>query len=94
MKFFDSTSISSGCGVKTASSIYRQARVIIVGSVHRVCSIRFDSGQYTNATLDYAVVDIRLKSPVRRPGKIIAPPLNYENHVEKALEDAEIDLDD
>jgi len=29
----------------------------------------------------YALADVRLESPIRRPGKVIAAPLNYEEHV-------------
>ncbi|MFC6764437.1 fumarylacetoacetate hydrolase family protein [Natrinema soli] len=31
----------------------------------------------------YPLSDVRLESPVRRPGKIVAAPLNYEEHVEE-----------
>ncbi|NIC01090.1 fumarylacetoacetate hydrolase family protein, partial [Halobacterium sp. R2-5] len=31
-----------------------------------------------------------LGSPVERPGKVIAAPLNYENHIEEALADRDI----
>lgn len=49
---------------------------------------------YEDAEPDHSVKDIRLESPVRRPGKIIAAPLNYERHIEEAVSDKEIDLND
>ena len=53
-----------------------------------------DAGEYVDATLDYTRDEVSIESPVRRPGKIIAAPLNYEKHIEEAIDDADIDLDD
>lgn len=41
----------------------------------------FDVGRYADTNPDHRVADVRLESPVRRPGKVIAAPLNYEDHV-------------
>jgi len=49
-----------------------------------------DASEYEDADADYDLEDVRLESPVRRPGKVIAAPLNYENHVEEALADKDI----
>lgn len=49
-----------------------------------------DASEYEDADPDYDVSEVRLESPVRRPGKVIAAPLNYENHVEEALADKDI----
>lgn len=40
---------------------------------------------------EYDVGDVRLESPVRRPGKVIAAPLNYEDHVAE-MEDFDMDI--
>ncbi len=53
-----------------------------------------DASEYTNATPDYDLDDVRIESPIRRPGKVIAAPLNYEKHVEEALSDKDIVTDD
>ncbi|MFC4246070.1 fumarylacetoacetate hydrolase family protein [Natribaculum luteum] len=53
-----------------------------------------DASEYTNVTPDYDLDDVRIESPIRRPGKVIAAPLNYEKHVEEALSDKDIVTDD
>jgi 2-keto-4-pentenoate hydratase/2-oxohepta-3-ene-1,7-dioic acid hydratase in catechol pathway len=53
-----------------------------------------DASEYADADADYDLADVELTSPVRRPGKVIAAPLNYENHVEEAVSDEDIDLDE
>lgn len=50
----------------------------------------FDASNYADAKADYDVSDITLESPVRRPGKVIAAPLNYEKHIEEAISDRDI----
>ncbi|SEV80274.1 fumarylacetoacetate hydrolase family protein [Natrinema salifodinae] len=49
-----------------------------------------DASEYADAEADYDREEVRIESPVRRPGKVIAAPLNYENHVEEALADKDI----
>ena len=53
-----------------------------------------DASEYADADADHDLADVELTSPVRRPGKVIAAPLNYENHVEEAVSDEDIDLDE
>lgn len=53
-----------------------------------------DASEYADADPDYAREEVRIESPVRRPGKVIAAPLNYENHIEESLSDQDIDLDE
>lgn len=38
--------------------------------------------------------DVTIHAPIRRPGKVIAAPLNYEAHIEEAISDRDIDLDE
>ena len=49
-----------------------------------------DAGEYEGSEPDHDVNDVHLGSPVDRPGKVIAAPLNYENHIEEALSDRDI----
>ncbi|MFC6766090.1 fumarylacetoacetate hydrolase family protein [Natrinema soli] len=49
-----------------------------------------DASEYGDAEPDHDLADVRVEAPVRRPGKVIAAPLNYENHVEEALADEDI----
>ncbi|WP_226008374.1 fumarylacetoacetate hydrolase family protein [Natrinema salinisoli] len=49
-----------------------------------------DASEYADEDPDYDRKEITIESPVRRPGKVIAAPLNYENHVEEALADKDI----
>ncbi|NGM70406.1 fumarylacetoacetate hydrolase family protein [Natronolimnobius sp. AArcel1] len=53
-----------------------------------------DASEYADADPDYDRDEVRIESPVRRPGKVIAAPLNYENHVEEALADKDIVTDE
>jgi 2-keto-4-pentenoate hydratase/2-oxohepta-3-ene-1,7-dioic acid hydratase in catechol pathway len=53
-----------------------------------------DAAEYTDSEADHDVSDVRLKSPVRRPGKVIAAPLNYEAHIEEAIADKDITTDE
>ena len=50
----------------------------------------YDASEYEDADPDHGVEDVHLGSPVKRPGKVIAAPLNYENHIEEALSDRDI----
>lgn len=54
----------------------------------------FDASQYEDADADYDVADVTLEAPVGRPGKVIAAPLNYENHIEEAIADKDITTDE
>ncbi|WP_408960219.1 fumarylacetoacetate hydrolase family protein [Natrinema sp. 74] len=49
-----------------------------------------DASEYEGDEPDYDREEVTIESPVRRPGKVIAAPLNYENHVEEALADKDI----
>ena len=49
-----------------------------------------DASEYAAEDPDYDREEVTIESPVRRPGKVIAAPLNYENHVEEALADKDI----
>ena len=49
-----------------------------------------DATEYADADPDYDRESVTLNAPVRRPGKVIAAPLNYENHIEEALADRDI----
>ncbi|MFP9193925.1 fumarylacetoacetate hydrolase family protein [Natrialbaceae archaeon A-CW1-1] len=53
-----------------------------------------DASEFENTDPDYDREDVRIESPVRRPGKVIAAPLNYENHVEEAVADKDIVTDE
>jgi 2-keto-4-pentenoate hydratase/2-oxohepta-3-ene-1,7-dioic acid hydratase in catechol pathway len=52
-----------------------------------------DASGYADADPDVARDDVQLGSPVRRPGKVIAAPLNHEAYIEEALADRGIDTD-
>jgi len=49
-----------------------------------------DASDHADADPDHDRADVDLHAPVRRPGKVIAAPLNYENHIEEAIADEEI----
>ena len=51
-----------------------------------------DAAGFVDADPDHDRADVHLGSPVRRPGKVIAAPLNYEKHIEEALADRDIDI--
>lgn len=53
-----------------------------------------DASEYEDEDPDYDREEVTIESPVRRPGKVIAAPLNYENHVEEALADKDIVTDE
>ena len=53
-----------------------------------------DASAYADADPDHAVEDVTLQAPVGRPGKVVAAPLNYENHIEEALADRDITTDE
>jgi 2-keto-4-pentenoate hydratase/2-oxohepta-3-ene-1,7-dioic acid hydratase in catechol pathway len=53
-----------------------------------------DASAYADAEPDHDRADVHLESPVRRPGKVIAAPLNYEAHIEEALSDRDITTDE
>jgi 2-keto-4-pentenoate hydratase/2-oxohepta-3-ene-1,7-dioic acid hydratase in catechol pathway len=50
----------------------------------------YDAGEYAGEEADHVREDVHLTSPIRRPGKVIAAPLNYETHIEEVLADREI----
>ena len=50
----------------------------------------YDASEYADADPDHDREDVHLGSPIHRPGKVIAAPLNYENHIEEALADRDI----
>ena len=50
----------------------------------------YDASEYEDEGPDHDVEDVSLESPVQRPGKVIAAPLNYENHIEEAISDKDI----
>jgi len=50
----------------------------------------YDASEYADADPNYDRSEVELGSPVERPGKVIAAPLNYENHIEEALADRDI----
>ncbi|GAA0243319.1 fumarylacetoacetate hydrolase family protein [Haladaptatus pallidirubidus] len=50
----------------------------------------YDASEYADADPDYDLEDISVEAPVKRPGKVIAAPLNYENHIEEAIADKDI----
>ena len=50
------------------------------------------ASEYANEDADHDLADVHVGSPVGRPGKVIAAPLNYEKHIEEALSDRDIDL--
>ncbi|SEP01164.1 2-keto-4-pentenoate hydratase/2-oxohepta-3-ene-1,7-dioic acid hydratase (catechol pathway) [Halogranum amylolyticum] len=54
----------------------------------------YDASDYTDADPDYDRSEVELGSPVKRPGKVIAAPLNYENHIEEAIADKDITTDE
>ncbi|MFC7131480.1 fumarylacetoacetate hydrolase family protein [Haloferax chudinovii] len=54
----------------------------------------YDASEYVDAEPDYDGREVDIKSPVKRPGKVIAAPLNYENHIEEAIADKDITTDE
>ena len=54
----------------------------------------YDAGEYVDEDPDYDVDEVHVESPIKRPGKVIAAPLNYENHIEEAISDKDITTDE
>lgn len=52
----------------------------------------YDASEYVDETPDHDRAEVHLGAPVARPGKVIAAPLNYEQHIEEALSDRDIDI--
>lgn len=50
----------------------------------------YDASKYEGADPDYDRHEVDLHAPIRRPGKVIAAPLNYEKHIEEAISDRDI----
>ena len=50
----------------------------------------YDASEYADADPDHDLADVHVGSPVARPGKVIAAPLNYEKHIEEAIADRDI----
>lgn len=54
----------------------------------------YDASEYADAKVDYQREEVTVASPVKRPGKVIAAPLNYENHIKEAIADKDITTDE
>ncbi|WP_266081482.1 fumarylacetoacetate hydrolase family protein [Haladaptatus caseinilyticus] len=54
----------------------------------------YDASEFTDANPDYDIEDVHIGAPIKRPGKVIAAPLNYENHIEEAIADKDITTDE
>lgn len=54
----------------------------------------YDASEYADAKEDYQREEVTVASPVKRPGKVIAAPLNYENHIKEAIADKDITTDE
>lgn len=54
----------------------------------------YDAAEYTDEAPNHDRSDVTINAPVRQPGKVIAAPLNYENHIEEALSDRDITTDE
>ncbi|WP_424009227.1 fumarylacetoacetate hydrolase family protein [Haloferax denitrificans] len=54
----------------------------------------YDASEYIDDEPDFDRSEVQLQSPIRRPGKVIAAPLNYENHIEEAIADKDITTDE
>ena len=50
----------------------------------------YDAREYAGAEPDRDRTAVELGAPVQLPGKVIAAPLNYENHIEEAISDRDI----
>lgn len=50
----------------------------------------YDASEYADAEPDHDIEDVEITSPVRRPGKVVAAPLNYEKHIKEAIADRDI----
>lgn len=54
----------------------------------------YDASEFEDEAPDHDRSEVDLNAPVRHPGKVIAAPLNYENHIEEALSDRDITTDE
>ncbi|MGM0605289.1 MAG: fumarylacetoacetate hydrolase family protein [Halobacteriota archaeon] len=54
----------------------------------------YDAEPYATEQPTHDRSEVRINSPIRRPGKVIAAPLNYENHIEEAIADLDITTDE
>jgi 2-keto-4-pentenoate hydratase/2-oxohepta-3-ene-1,7-dioic acid hydratase in catechol pathway len=54
----------------------------------------YDASAYADADPDYRRSDVEVNAPICRPGKVIAAPLNYENHIAEAIADRDITTDE
>ncbi|WP_276259586.1 fumarylacetoacetate hydrolase family protein [Haloglomus litoreum] len=54
----------------------------------------YDASEYADAPPDHAREAVRLESPIRRPGKVIAAPGNYEDHIREAIEDEDVSVEE
>ena len=50
----------------------------------------YEASEYADEAADHDLADVHVGSPVARPGKVIAAPLNYEKHIEEAIADKDI----
>lgn len=51
----------------------------------------------SNSLPDEPIIDrdeVTIEAPIKRPGNVIAAPLNYENHIEEAIADKDITTDE
>ncbi len=53
-----------------------------------------DAAEHASDGPDHDLADVALESPVARPGKVIAAPLNYDAHIEEAIADRDITTDE
>ena len=54
----------------------------------------YDASEHVEEDPDHDVDDVTLEAPIKRPGKVIAAPLNYEKHIEEAISDKDITTDE
>lgn len=54
----------------------------------------YDAEPFVDAEPDLVRSDVEINSPIDRPGKVIAAPLNYENHIAEAIADRDITTDE
>ncbi len=54
----------------------------------------YDANEYADADPDFRREDVTVESPVKRPVKVVAAPLNYEKHIEEAIADKDITTDE
>jgi len=53
-----------------------------------------DASEYADEAPDHDLTEVHVGSPVGRPGKVIAAPLNYEKHIAEAIADKDITTDE